>query len=223
MTLKQRRQYFFRKSPYGAWTLLAFGIFFLTIALIGTIEDVDQVGGAWALGLLMTAFGVTLVVLYKKGHTDLQIDLYCDNLRSDEQPALPGVNVRSSSDAVIKRVRYCGYCFENFFSSRVSRRGKDGRMRSSIYEMGELTLTPQQLVLRRNLKSLISDEHIESNRDYSLTSITGIAIQQRENACLLCISADGDRIPIPLEDRNEAQVMEAAIQSAKNALLFQMP
>ena len=96
-------------------------------------------------------------------------------------------------------------------------------MRSSIYEMGELTLTPQQLVLRRNLKSLISDEHIEINRDYSLTSITGIAIQQRENACLLCISADGDRIPIPMEDRNEAQVVEAAIQSAKNALLFQMP
>ena len=132
MTLKQRRQYFFRKSPYGAWTLLAFGIFFLTIALIGTIEDVDQVGGAWALGLLMTAFGVTLVVLYKKGHTDLQIDLYCDNLRSDEQPALPGVNVRSSSDAVIKRVRYCGYCFENFLFAHKHYRDSDSTTRKRM-------------------------------------------------------------------------------------------
>jgi hypothetical protein len=184
MTLKQRQKYFTNRKASGAIVMIALGCL---LTLLG-IENSKELFACCPIGAGMATLGIAVYWRFKSTISDATVDSFChqmaDNYYSDVIRKLETQGIQVQHSMYTQE-----YLFENHFRARLSRMGKDGFQRSSIYS-SSCFLFDLEGVLHyfKSDWSLISNEHFETEKKYPSFEIRLTSTITRNQVKMLCVS-----------------------------------
>lgn len=167
MDLKQRQKYFSNAKPSGAIFLIVFGCLLILVGL----GDIEHYFLSILIGAAAAAFGIVSYRNTKMTISDSMIDSYCRQM-ADSYYQSSRRNLGAQGFQLLNSMSSQAYSFENQFRARLSRRGKDGYQRSSIYSVSCFLFDTNGILhyYKRDW-SLISDEHFETEKRYQVSEI----------------------------------------------------
>lgn len=186
MSLNSRRKYFNRKKPTGSIALLILGALIFIFALSSDCNFILAI-----FGLALSAGAVYMITAFSLAHSDDTIDNFCNSLAA-EYCAAKKATVCSYGKTATETVCTSGYCFENIFSARKARLGKDKVWRSSIFEILCVFFTTDKVYCYIKKISLISNESSDSEKIFDLCDIKTVSFEKINGAAFVAIAVPGD-------------------------------
>lgn len=201
MNNKNLRKYFYSKKPSGSIVLLILGILLFLLGV--SIDDAFM----WAVfGILLIIAGVCLIVNFNKKYSDSAVDAFCNNL-AEEYYATKRTVADSKDKSIADNICSCGYCFDNLFSARKIKRGKDGTSRSSIFGMSCLFFSNETVYCYSKKVSLITDEKTEKERSFKVQDIQMVSLEELNQSVTVAVSIPGNE-KIYISCKNKEQAIE---------------
>lgn len=187
MQMKEARIFFGNKKPTGGIILLGIGLicFWFCITIGGSFMGLF-------VGIAMIALGIYRVQHFYSLYSEKSIDGHCEKLSIEYLGAKKKLMDCSDAD-IIENLFFNCYSFENLFSARLSRRGKDGIWRSSICEMTSVFVTHKEIYFWRKKISLISDEKLEEEQVVQLGDIQVFTMREENNVSIITCSLLGNQ------------------------------
>lgn len=199
MSKKDLRKYYYGKKPSGAIVLLIFGI--LLFLLGASIDDAFL----WAIiGVLMIGGGICLIVNFGKKHSDSTVDSFCNTL-AEEYYATKRSIAESKENKITDSICSCGYCFDNIFSARKIKKGRDDISRSSIFNMFCLFFSDETVYCYCKKISLITDEKTENEKSFQIQDIQMVSLEEINQSVNVVVSIPGnENIYVGCKNKEEA-------------------
>lgn len=203
MTTNDLRNYFNRRKPSGAITLLIFGILLFFLIGISGISSGGRVICAF-IGVAMSVGGIYLIVKFSNNHSDSAVDAFC-NSRFNEYCDTKKVIASSQGNDITDSIYSAGYCFENIFSARRAMRGKDNIWRSSIFGMSCMFFSDDMVYYYSKKISLITDEKSEKQNEFRLKDIQMVSLEEINQSVVVSVAIPGnEKIYVNCKSKEEA-------------------
>ncbi len=199
MTTNEFNKYFMKRKPIGAVVLLIFGVLFFTLGIL------LPSGYLWSvIGVVLAAPGVFLLIRYLEKYSDKAVDAHCSALATEYYNVKKAV-VDSKEQAVFETTTSDGYCFEKVFNPRWTIRSRDGKLRSSIYEMTCIFFTEEKAYYFSKKASLISDDVTEIQKEFRLQDVQLVSLEQINQSVVVVISIPGsENLYVNCETKEQA-------------------
>ncbi len=187
----------------------------LNLFLLGLIFLI--VGGALfetllIVGVFLSIIGILIFILQIKSKKDAQVDEYCRNFAielSEEKRHLAEVNCGE----VLWEHVWHSYCYDQTFSVRRVRKGRDGIWRSSIYNMGVIFLTSEKMLCSVKKLSLITNESTSSDKELLKDDVRIVSVCEENQEYSVEISLiDGEKIHIGCNSFEESERISKRIK-----------
>lgn len=214
MSASDLLKYFNRRKPYGAVTLIVFGVLFFLGGLLSLSGD-SAIGIPVCLfGAAMAGGGIYLVSHFNSKQSDFAIDEYCGSL-ANEYYADKLCTVQSREGHIADVFYSKRYNFDNLFSTRLSRRGNDGVWRTSILEMSCVFFTKESVYCYIKKVSLITDEKVEKQKEFRACDIQMVSLEEFDRSFAVVISVAGERISVNCKSREAASELRSRIEARR--------
>lgn len=208
MGKKDLLKYYNKKKPVGGFIILVLAIF-----LFPTFISLDAEFGLPFI--IMVVCGGYSLFRFFKYQTDQAVDDYCMELAKEYHREQKKA-VASYKIEIEKEVLYSGYLFENMFSARKARTGKDGIVRSSILEMACAYISKDMICNYNKRCSLISEEKTQNQREFCISDIQMIAIEEVNQIVAVALTVTGNE-KVYLKCNSREQAMEVC-EKIKNKM-----
>lgn len=195
MSKKDFRNYFNKKRPIGAFVILIISLLLFA-------------SGAGSTFIEIIAFAILLIGVFKVyhylSHQEEAIDKYCEKM-AEEYYYEKRSMVNSYKVAIEEEMHCYGYLFENMFSARMSRVGKNGVVRSSILEIACVFFSKDTLYCYNKRLSLITDEKFENQKEFCISDIQVVSMEViNQNVYVVIIIPGSEKIYLKCNDKNLA-------------------
>ncbi|CAG7654004.1 hypothetical protein ACFQI7_32105 [Paenibacillus allorhizosphaerae] len=129
------------------------------------------------VGFIMILGGAALIFLKIKGTpTDAEIDAICKSeIENAVKKGLSKIGIDEEQVQLIEPIVINGPCFENIAKEYLTKKGKDGRLRSSNYEFAVLLFSENQVYSYNYRFSLIENERNEKTDEYFYKDIVSVS------------------------------------------------
>lgn len=176
----------------------------------------NQFGGIipLALGGLMLGFGIYIVHKSKSCVSDSAVDEYCNSLASAYHTKTLYF-MRSQGLQIADEFYFSGYSFDNLFSARLSRTGKDGVWRTSILGLACVFFVGDSVYCYTKSLSLITDEMLEKPGKFKICDIQSASVEQYNGCCAVALYVTGEKFRLSCPNAQAASELCARIETKR--------
>ena len=217
MNNKKIIKYFLNKKShsYVFFAFLAFVFFAISVFMIDGHFNILDIA---FVGLTITSTSLSIIQIKHASNTYLNnyIDDICNGYATAKVNQFKNrSNTFLDNNTSIATYSYHGYSFDNSFSTRRSKIGKDGVTRSTIYEVSYILLTESDVIIYKDRISLITNESYGKSIEFNISDITSVHTESVYNHTRIVISLSQDKITLCTNNEDSA---EKFISDIKNKI-----
>ena len=206
-------KYFNKRKPAGGITLLFLGMLFFLVGVLG-----DAGLGCVLIGASMFAGGCYIISKSNIYQSDASVDAFCGNLAQDFF-AFKKKIVDSYKGTIEDELLFSEYNFENIFSARLARKGKDGIWRSSVVEMTCAFFLSDMICYYNKKVSLITDEKFEMQKEIPVLDIQMVSMEEsNQNVAVVITISGNEKLYFKYRDRERATKLYERVKNKFNQL-----
>lgn len=194
-------KYFNKKKPSGAIFLIIFGTLFSLITM-----SIDGGFLPFIIGIGMIAFGIYLTSKFYAKQSDVTIDTFC-RTQANEYYRKNKQALKFQNKKITDSLLFDGFCFDNIFNARLARQGKDGILRSSIYEMSCMFFVDDCIYFYSQKISLITNEISQKQCNFKIQDIQMVSIEENTPSFGVAVSIPGNE-KIKINCKNKENALE---------------
>ncbi|MCI9111153.1 MAG: hypothetical protein HFJ99_01100 [Eubacterium sp.] len=204
-----------RSNSYVFFVFLAFAFFAISVFMIDGHFNILDIAFV-SLTITFTLLSIIQIKYSSEKYLDNYIDDTCNRYATAKANQFKNrSNTFLDNNTSTSTYSYHGYSFDNSFSTRRSKIGKDGITRSTIYEVSYILLTESDVIIYKDRISLITNESYGKSIEFNIADIISVHTESVFNHTKIVISLSQDRITLCT---NNEESTEKFISDIKNKI-----